>query len=122
MNEFPSITVNADATLVTVEYAGHITAENMRVHAAQTEELAGRLKPGFVVLTDLSRLEKMDPDCTPLISQVMDRYNLSGVGRVIRVMPNPKKDIGLGILSLFHYKRGIPVNTVTTLAEAMKLL
>jgi len=122
MNQFPKIALNATATLVTVEYSGHITAEGMRAHAVEADGLGAKLKPGFIVLTDLSKLDTMDADCAPLISRVMDQFNRLGVGRLIRVIPDPKKDIGLGILTRFHYKRGIAVNTVTTMAEAQRLL
>jgi len=122
MNEFPKITLNDAATLVTIEYSGHITADAMRAHAAEADSLRAKLKPGFIVLSDLTQLDTMDPDCAPLISQLMDQFNRLGIGRLIRVIPDPKKDIGLGILIRFHYKRGLPVNTVTTMAEAQRLL
>jgi hypothetical protein len=41
---------------------------------------------------------------------------------VVRVIPDPQKDIGLNILSLFHYRRRVRIVTCKTLAEAMKAL
>jgi hypothetical protein len=41
---------------------------------------------------------------------------------VVRVIPDPHKDIGLNILSLFHYRRGVRIVTCETLEEAMRAL
>jgi len=122
MDSYPRFTLNNGANLLTVEYAGHITAAAMQDHAGETGSVLEQMKPGFTVLSDLSRLDSMDPDCAPWISRVMDQFNRSRVGHIIRVIPDPKKDIGLGILSLFHYTRRVPINTVTTREEAQRLL
>ena len=39
-----------------------------------------------------------------------------------RVVPDPHKDIGLNILSQFHYARELPITTVETLVEALDRL
>jgi hypothetical protein len=44
------------------------------------------------------------------------------VEAVVRVIPDPQKDIGLNILSLFHYRRRVRIVTCATLGEAMKAL
>jgi hypothetical protein len=41
---------------------------------------------------------------------------------VIRIIPDPGKDIALNILSQFHYARELPVTTVETLVEALDRL
>ena len=48
--------------------------------------------------------------------------NKKGIEMVVRVIPDPRKDIGLNILSLFHYRRGLRILTYETLDEAMKAL
>jgi hypothetical protein len=122
MAAHPRLTPNDDGTLLTVEYFGHITAAVMEEHAVEAGSVISKMKPGFTVLSDLTNLESMDPDCVPWLSRVMDQFNRSLVGHIIRVIPDPKKDIGLGILSLFHYTRAVPINTVTTLEEALRLI
>ena len=56
------------------------------------------------------------------MGQVMDLFNAKGVAMVVRVIPDPKRDIGLNILSLFHYSRKVRIVTVKSLDEATKLL
>ena len=122
MENSPRITLNETGTLVTFEYCGHVTAEGIASHCAEVGALAARLKPGFTALADLTGLDHMDPGCAPVISKVMEQLSSMGIARVVRVMPDPKKDIGLGILSLFHYRSGVEINTVQTLEDGMNLV
>jgi hypothetical protein len=66
--------------------------------------LVADLGPGFRLLTDLSRLESMDLDCAKELGAFMEFIDRSGVSLVVRVIPDPKKDIGLNILTIFHYR------------------
>jgi hypothetical protein len=52
----------------------------------------------------------------------MDTLTEKGVTSVTRVMPDPHKDIGLNILSQFHYGLEIPIATFETLADALQSL
>jgi hypothetical protein len=73
-------------------------------------------------LSDLSDLEIMDPDCAAEIEFGMDLCNKAGVSKVVRVIPDPRKDIGLTIMSVFHYHRGVKIVTCETLAQALQAL
>jgi len=53
---------------------------------------------------------------------MMDLCNKKGVETVVRVIPDPHKDIGLNIMSLFHYRRRVRVVTCQTLEEARRVL
>ncbi len=81
-----------------------------------------RLKPGFIVLTDLSNLEEMEFSCSREISSMMDECQKHGVGEVIRVIPEPEKDIGFTLMSFFHYGSEVAIKTCETLAEAAQIL
>ena len=52
----------------------------------------------------------------------MDTLTEKQVASVIRVMPDPHKDIGLNILSQFHYGPEIQITTFETLADALQSL
>jgi hypothetical protein len=46
-----------------------------------------------------------------------------GVALLVRVLPaDPSRDIGLGIISPFHYPPDIPIVTCATMEEAMNYL
>jgi len=107
---------------VTLRFSGHVTPADADACARQlTAALAG-CQPGFKLLTDLSQLEAMDADCAASIERMMDLCNDQGVAQVVRVIPDPHKDIGLNIMSLFHYHRRMPITTCVTIEEALKFM
>jgi hypothetical protein len=112
--------VEADksAKLLKISYADQVGPADTRKALESVKTLAVDLQPGFRLLTDLSSLEAMDLACLADIKKMMDFLNKKGVDTVVRVIPDPKKDIGLNILSLFHYRRGVHIVTCATLAEA----
>jgi hypothetical protein len=52
----------------------------------------------------------------------MDRLRAGGIRTVIRAIPDPNKDIGLKILSIIHYRRGVRIVTCDSRAEAERAL
>jgi hypothetical protein len=114
----------ADKTtnLLKVSYAQHVGPDDTKRAAEKLPALLADLRPGFRLLTDLSALESMDLACVPFLKKMMDQCNKRGVETVVRVIPDPHKDIGLNIMSLFHYRRRVHIVTCETLAEAMKIL
>lgn len=81
-----------------------------------------QLRAGFAALVDLSGLERMDLDCVPHLARIMDLFLASGVGLVVRVAPDPSKDIGFNILTITHYRGKVPVITCDTVEEARRAL
>ena len=62
----------------------------------------------------------MDSAAARHIAEIMDALAEKGVASVTRVMPDPHKDIGLNILSQFHYGPEIQIATFQTLADALQ--
>src|SRR5947209_6323784 len=114
--------VDQSRNLLTIIHAQHVAPGQLEAGFAKLELLLGDLQPGFRILADLSGLESMDPSCAPLIGQVMDLCNRKAVSMVVRIIPDPKRDIGLNILSLFHYSRKVRIVTVDSFAEATEIL
>jgi hypothetical protein len=52
----------------------------------------------------------------------MDLFVLHGIAKVIRIIPDPDKDIGLKLLSIVHYRGRVPTLTCKTRAEAEREL
>ena len=78
--------------------------------------------PGLRALTDFRWLESIRPSAAPHIAEIMDALAEKQVASVIRIIPDPGKDIGMNILSQFHYSRNLPITTVGTLVEALDSL
>jgi len=108
--------------LLIIRHSKHVHPEEFATSIVKLRALQAELKPGFRVLADLAHLESMDTACAPLLGEVMDMLNDSGVGLVVRIIPDAQRDIGLNILSLFHYDRKVRIVTVTTAEEAAKVL
>jgi anti-anti-sigma regulatory factor len=114
--------VELDATkhLLVISGARRVTAEEVRAVAERVGELSQHVKPGFCLLVDFRWLDSMDSAAAPHLAKIMETLTQKGVASVTRVMPDPHKDIGLNILSYFHYGPEIPITTFATLADALQ--
>jgi len=110
--------IDNSTNLLKVVYGGHVGAEETKQSLAQVEPMVMQMRPGFRLLSDLRNLQSMDLGCVPYIEQVMDLCDDREIGMVVRVIPDPHKDIGLNIMSLFHYRRGVRIVTCETIEEA----
>ena len=116
------VEVDKTTNLLKVSYSQHVGPEDTKRVEEKLRALLADLRPGFRLLTDLSALESMDLACVPFIKKMMDECNKKGVETVVRVIPDPHKDIGFNIMSLFHYRRRVRLVTCETLEEAMRTL
>src|SRR5215471_4164211 len=116
------VDVDPAKKLLTMTFAGNVGPEELEKANAKLPSLLEQLSPGFRLLSDLSQLESMDPACLTPIKSSMDLLNQRGVSLVVRIIPDPRQDIGLSILSLFHYRRGIRIVTCDTMEEATAAL
>src|ERR1022692_4015899 len=108
--------------LLTVTYCGHVVPEEFEPALGKIGEGLAQLEPGFRLLTDLSGLESMPASCAPYIDKAMDLIDCAGVAEVVRIVPDPRKDIGFQVMSYFHYGANVAIVTVETLEEAMTAL
>ncbi len=116
------VEVDKSKNLLKIRNAQRVGSDDTKRVEEKLPTLLADARPGFRLLTDLSSLESMDVACVPYIKRMMDLCNKKGVEMVVRVIPDPHKDIGLNILLLFHYRRRVRIVTCKTLEEAMKVL
>jgi hypothetical protein len=64
----------------------------------------------------------MQTAASPYVAEIMDALAKKKVSSVLRVIPDPRKDIGLNILSQFHYGPEIRTVTFETLGDALQSL
>jgi len=108
--------------VITVSYSQRVSVEDMRRYSEKVRELLPRIKPGFLLFSDLTSLESMDPDCAPELGALMELFCESGMATVVRVIPDPYKEIGINLISRFHLQSQVKVQTHESLAEAIKSL
>ena len=110
------------ANLIKLTFSGHLSAKETEECVQQVKQVLKEFAPGFRLLTDLTGIEATDLDCAPHIKNIMDLCNQAGIAMVVRVIPDPHKDIGLNIMSLFHYRRGVRIVTCKTIEQAQQAL
>lgn len=115
-------TSNRARRLVCLSYCQQVRAEELKRGREDVKTLLADVPPGFRLLVDLSQLAAMDLDCTKEIGRTMELFDRSGVGMIVRVIPEPSKDIGFNILTLFHYPHHPQIVNCKTMTEAARLL
>jgi hypothetical protein len=116
------VTINKAKRLMYLGYFGQVVAEDLQRSAADLETMLAEMPPGFRLLADFTRLESMDTGCVPEIGKAMELFDRHQMGLVVRVMPDPGKDIGFNIIAAFHYKNRPPMAICDTLEQAAGLL
>lgn len=99
-----------------------IDEEDAKQCLKKIENCLHKLKSGLRILTDMRNVETISPLAAPYIGQIMDRCNKKGVSKIIRVIPDPSKDLGLNIMSKFHYSKNVQIITCSTMVEALNKL
>jgi len=117
-----SVETDKTKRLLVISAAGHVSREEVKQAAEQVREQLRDVAPGLRALTDFRWLESMRPSAIPHIAEIMDALAEKQVASVIRIIPDQGKDIGMNILSQFHYSRELPITTVATLVEALDSL
>jgi anti-anti-sigma regulatory factor len=115
-----SVELDRSKHLLVITALQRVTAEQAKLAAERVRELLQDAAPGFRVLADFRWLDSMDSAGARHIGDIMDTLAEKGVASVTRVIPDPHKDIGLNILSQFHYGPEIQIATFQTLADALQ--
>ena len=115
-----AVEIDQSKRLLVINAAQKVTAEEAKMAAQRIREVLQDVAPGFRVLADFRYLQSMDSAAARHIAKIMDALAEKEVISVTRVMPDPHKDIGLNILSQFHYGPDVTITTFATLADAVQ--
>jgi hypothetical protein len=115
-----AVELDRSKRLLVISAAQKVTAEDAKMVAQRIRDLLHDVAPGFRVLADFRWLESMDSAAAPHLAEIMDALAEKEVASVTRVMSDPRKDIGLNILSQFHYGPHVQIATFETLADAVQ--
>jgi|SRR5689334_16400339 hypothetical protein len=117
-----SVEMDRSKRLMVINAVQHVTAEDAKQTLQRLRELLTDVAPGFRVVADFRWLESMDPAAARYVAEIMDALAEKKIASVTRVITDPHKDIGLNILSQFHYGPEIGIATFDTLADALQSL
>ena len=115
-------TSNKTKQLLVLTYVGRVRLEELVSQRAEIKTLATELSSGLRVVADFTHLEVMDRDCISELGLMMETIDHIGVGTVVRVIPDASKDVGLNILTHFHYRKHPHVVTCKSLKEGLQAL
>lgn len=116
------ITANKPQRLLCLNYVGQVAPAELAGAYDELKAVVAELPAGFRLLADLSQVEFMAPECMTEVGRAMELIGQHGVSLIVRVIPDPAKDFGLNILSIFHYPRHPRTITCHCLAEALRQL
>lgn len=103
-------------------YKDYFDSDDAKKLCQKIEQVLPLLKKGITVLTDLSSLKHMDADSRGYLQKAMDLLNEYGVSKLIRIIPDPQRDIGFNIMTIFHYSEHVATITCRSMKEAEKHL
>jgi anti-anti-sigma regulatory factor len=117
-----TVEIDQVKNLVAIRYHGCVGASHVERCAEEVQSALRKMQSGFRLLADFTELESMDVTCVPHIKNIMELCDEKGVSAVVRIIPDPKRDIGLQIMSYFHYSGEVNIVTCDNLSDAAKIL
>ena len=116
------VTASKLRRLLYLSFIGCVDVHDLIKASADVASVLEDVGPGFRLLTDFERLESVAVQGAREIGRVMEICDQKGVSLVVRVIPDPSKDIGMNILALFHYPHRPRMVTCASMLEARKAL
>lgn len=116
------LSYNQEYNAIIIEFIGNIDAAQGEEYFPNIPNFIPKDRQTFNLLVDLSLVESIDPKIRTSIKKAMDLFNKAGVAKIIRVIPRPDQDIGLNIMSYFHYSKSVQVITLPFRQEAEERL
>ena len=113
--------VRADlaANRVYVALRGFSSDDEMQSHVNRVAAEVRRLKPGFVMISDISQMKPATPNGTKMLQDIMVLYKKQGIAKIVRIVGDDV--IAKGQFNRLAKEAGIDVHYVSTRDEAEKL-
>jgi hypothetical protein len=115
-------TINKSKQLLFFNYIDHVTKAELERGYDEIAILLTELSPDFRLLVDYGRMESLDLNAVDIIGKTMELLEHHGLDQLVRVMPDPSKDIGLRIIGIFHFKKKHRIIVCENMAEAARKL
>lgn len=118
MNAAFEVTFDRARNVVRLLFRGRLTGARLTPELSQLESALAQVRQGFSALADFVDVISIDLDCAPALARILDLCRDRGLGKLVRVLPDASKDIGLNILAAIHLRGQVPMATFGTLREA----
>ena len=114
-----TVTTDIAANRIYVTLRGFSSDQEMEQHTARVSAEVRRLKPGFVMISDISEMKSATPNGTRMLQDIMLVYKKQGIARIIRIVGDDV--IAKGQFNRISKDAGIAVHYVSTREEAEKI-
>ena len=104
---------------VYVTLRGFSSDQEMKGHLERVATEVRKLKPGFVMISDISQMKSATPGGTAMLQDIMVLYRKHGIAKIIRIVGDDV--IAKGQFNRVAKDAGVPVDYVKSLADAEKL-
>ena len=115
-------TTNQAQRLLHISYIQNVSVAELERGYEGLNRLLAEFPAGFRLLVDLGRLESIDLAGVDVIGRTMELLDQHGLELVVRVIPDPAKDIGFQIIGIFHYANKPRTVICETMVEAARIL
>jgi len=116
------ITSNKAKQVVCLSYIDVVTAGELERGREDMQGQLDDMRPGFTLLVDLTHLASMGIECMAAVGRNMELMDAHAAGLVVRVIPDPYKDIGMNILTIFHYPHHPRIATCDNMVQAARMI
>jgi hypothetical protein len=116
------VTSNKSKQLLSIRFIGLVRLEEFQNACRDMTAELRTMLPGFRYLVDFSQLDSVELRCAPEIGRLMELVGQAGANLVVRFIPDPRKDIGMNILTIFHYPKNLKVVTCQNLNDVIQAL
>jgi hypothetical protein len=113
---------DGERNILRIYFRGVVTAGELHARIDELCGAIGSMRNGFLLLTDLCELLEMEIDTVRDLTRIMDASLATGVKQIVRVIPDPRKDIGFHLLSMTHYRGRVPITICDTREEGERVL
>ena len=117
-----SCSADQSGQFLSISCCHQVTAKCVEDCRRQVRDQMQHLRPGFALLCDLTHIESMDNDCAQTLGALIELCSSREMGVAVWVIPDPSKDIGFNIYTIFHYPHRPKVITCETMPQAARAL
>jgi len=112
------IDMDIDKRIVSIKIMGEFDLKQSQEMYRDAAIILKTAEGPLMVLSDISEAIDIKHESIEALSKVMELFNSHGTKQVIRIIPDSSKDIGLNILSRFHYSPDVKIHTFDSREKA----
>jgi hypothetical protein len=112
------VKADAAANRLYVTLKGFSNDQQMMEHVNRVVAEVAKMRPGFVMVSDISQMKPTTPGGTQALESAMQAYKRHGIAKIVRIVG--EEVIAKGQFQRVAKEAGIPIEYVSSAEEARK--